>query len=211
MIVVLNSFKSTIFYQTFSLFSPFPKAVDEPEFSVAYAKMCEVLRSKKVTSEASEGRRSEPHKMDFQRMMITRCQREFERDYMEGFDRKKFEEDLKAAESEERKKEMQLEYEDKERRARRRSLGNIRFIGELYNLRMLTDRIMHEIIQNLLTVSIKEALECLCWLLRTSGKILEEATNMRFASQYNIDPVSTVTTPFKSFVKSQSITNKMSI
>ena len=199
MIVVLNSFKSTIFYQTFSLFSPFPKAVDEPEFSVAYAKMCEVLRSKKVTSEASEGRRSEPHKMDFQRMMITRCQREFERDYMEGFDRKKFEEDLKAAESEERKKEMQLEYEDKERRARRRSLGNIRFIGELYNLRMLTDRIMHEIIRKLLGASDEETLECLCWLLNTTGKQLEEATNAKLASQQQSDPVSISANDFNDF------------
>ena len=192
MIVVLNSFKSTIFYQTFSLFSPFPKAVDEPEFSVAYAKMCEVLRSKKVTAEKAEAQKP----MDFQRMMITRCQREFERDYMEGFDRKKFEEDLKAAESEERKKEMQLEYEDKERRARRRSLGNIRFIGELYNLRMLTDRIMHEIIRKLLGASDEETLECLCWLLNTTGKQLEEATNMKLASQHNSDPVSIAVNDF---------------
>ena len=160
--------------------------MDEPEFSVAYAKMCEVLRSKKVTAEKAEVQKP----MDFQRMMITRCQREFERDYMEGFDKKKFEEDLKAAESEERKKEMQLEYEDKERRARRRSLGNIRFIGELYNLRMLTDRIMHEIIRKLLGASDEETLECLCWLLNTTGKQLEEATNMKLASQHNSDPVS---------------------
>ena len=195
MIVVLNSFKSTIFYQTFSLFSPFPKAVDEPEFSVAYAKMCEVLRSKKVTAEKAEAQKP----MDFQRMMITRCQREFERDYMEGFDRKKFEEDLKAAESEERKKEMQLEYEDKERRARRRSLGNIRFIGELYNLRMLTDRIMHEIIRKLLGASDEETLECLCWLLNTTGKQLEEATNAKLASQQQSDPVSTSAIDFNDF------------
>ena len=166
--------------------------MDEPEFSVAYARMCEVLRSKKVTAEPNDGRRNEPSKpMDFQRMMITRCQREFERDYMEGFDRKKFEADLEAAESEERKKEMQLEYEDKERRARRRSLGNIRFIGELYNLRMLTDRIMHEIIRKLLGASDEETLECLCWLLNTTGKQLEEATNAKLASQQHSDPVST--------------------
>lgn len=189
MIVVLKSLKSTSFFTfckhfNYSFFPP--KAVDEPEFSVAYAKMCEVLRSKKVTAEKAEVQKP----MDFQRMMITRCQREFERDYMEGFDKKKFEEDLKAAESEERKKEMQLEYEDKERRARRRSLGNIRFIGELYNLRMLTDRIMHEIIRKLLGASDEETLECLCWLLNTTGKQLEEATNMKLASQHNSDPVS---------------------
>ena len=82
--------------------------MDEPEFCVAYARMCEVLRSKKVHAErqgVSDGPRQQ---VDFQRMMISRCQKEFERDYMEGFDKASFEANLAAAESEERKKEMQL-------------------------------------------------------------------------------------------------------
>ena len=74
---------------------------------------------------------------------------------------------------------MQAEFEDKERRARRRSLGNIRFIGELYNLKMLTDRIMHEIINKLIRQIDEESLECLCWLLNTIGKALEHATNAK--------------------------------
>ena len=75
------------------------------------------------------------------------------------------------------------EYEDKERRARRRSLGNIRFIGELYNLRMLTDRIMHEIIRKLINQTDEESLECLCWLLNTTGKQLEQATEQKLTEQ----------------------------
>ena len=58
----------------------FFQAVDEPEFSQAYARMCEVLSGKKVTNDESSGQKP----MNFQRMMITRCQKEFERDYMEG-------------------------------------------------------------------------------------------------------------------------------
>ena len=54
--------------------------MDEPEFSQAYARMCEVLSGKKVTADESTGAKP----MNFQRMMITRCQKEFERDYMEG-------------------------------------------------------------------------------------------------------------------------------
>ena len=153
--------------------------MDEPEFCVAYARMCEVLRSKKVHAERQGVSDGPSKQVDFQRMMIGRCQKEFERDYMEGFDKASFEANLAAAESEERKKEMQLEYEDKERRARRRSLGNIRFIGELYNLRMLTDRIMHEIIRKLINQTDEESLECLCWLLNTTGKQLEAATEQK--------------------------------
>ena len=47
-------------------------------------------------------------------------------------------------------------------RARRRSLGNIRFIGELYKLKMLTARIMHECVKKLLKTTDEESLECLC-------------------------------------------------
>ena len=54
--------------------------MDEPEFSQAYARMCEVLSGKKVITDESTGQKP----MNFQRMMITRCQKEFERDYMEG-------------------------------------------------------------------------------------------------------------------------------
>ena len=55
----------------------FEKAVDEHEFSQSYARMCEVLSGKKVTNDGQKP-------MNFQRMMITRCQKEFEKDYMAG-------------------------------------------------------------------------------------------------------------------------------
>ena len=145
------------------------QAVDEPEFSVAYAKMCEVLRNKKVQTDRGVD-------LDFRKILVSRCQKEFERNYMEGFDKEQFAEKLKKAETEEKKKELQLEFEQKERRARRRSLGNIRFIGELYNLKMLTDKIMHEIIKRLIILVDVESLECLCWLFNTVGKVLDEAT-----------------------------------
>ena len=45
---------------------------------------------------------------------------------MEGFDVSKYEADLKAAGDDEAKKlELQTDYEENERRARRRSMGNI--------------------------------------------------------------------------------------
>ena len=99
-----------------------------------------------------------------------------------GFDKQKYKAEYAAEESEEKRKTMQLEYEEKERRARRRSLGNIRFIGELYNLKMLTDRIMHEIIRRLVTQTDEESLECLCWLLNTIGKQLDQCTESKIVA-----------------------------
>ena len=101
--------------------------------------------------------------------------------FLAGFDKEKYKAALAAEESEDKRKTMQLEYEEKERRARRRSLGNIRFIGELYNLKMLTDRIMHEIIRRLVTQTDEESLECLCWLLNTIGKQLDQCTESKIA------------------------------
>ena len=123
--------------------------MEDPAHAEDCAKVCEFLRSMKVKAELQK----EPRRpMDFQRLMVTSCQREFEQN-------------LKA-----------------------RNIRNIRLIGELYNRRMLTDRIMHEIIRKLLGASDEEDLECLYWLLITSGKNLEEATNIKFASQSNSDP-----------------------
>ena len=44
---------------------------------------------------------------------------------------------------------------------------------------MLTDRIMHEIINKLIQLIDEESLECLCWLLNTIGKALEAATKAK--------------------------------
>lgn len=48
-----------------------------------------------------------------------------------------------------------------------------RFIGELFKLSMLTERIMHDCIMNLLKATDEESLECLCRLVSTVGKSLD--------------------------------------
>ena len=58
-------------------------------------------------------------------------------------------------------------------KAKRRVLGNIRFIGELFKLKMLTENIMHKCIVELLQTNDEENLECLCKLLRTIGKDID--------------------------------------
>ncbi len=64
-------------------------------------------------------------------------------------------------------------------KAKRRGLGLIRFIGELFKLSMLTERIMHECIRKLLLVQSpgeipgEEEMESLCKLLTTVGQQLD--------------------------------------
>lgn len=74
---------------------------------------------------------------------------------------------------EEEKQRLKEELEDAKDKARRRSLGNIKFIGELFKLKMLTETIMHDCIVKLLKNHDEESLECLCRLLSTIGKDLD--------------------------------------
>lgn len=68
---------------------------------------------------------------------------------------------------------LQGELEEAKNKARRRSIGNIKFIGELFKRKMLTEAIMHDCVVKLLKNHDEESLECLCRLLTTIGKDLD--------------------------------------
>lgn len=53
----------------------FEKAVDEPIFSPTYAKMCQALSAKEVASSTNPAETT-----NFRKLLLTRCQREFEKD-----------------------------------------------------------------------------------------------------------------------------------
>lgn len=53
----------------------FLKAVDEPIFSTTYAKMCQALSTKEVASSANPAETT-----NFRKLLLTRCQKEFEKD-----------------------------------------------------------------------------------------------------------------------------------
>ena len=97
----------------------FEKAVDEPSFSVAYASMCGELQKKKVSDETGK-------EVNFRKLLIMRCQQEFEKDYLEGEAREKHVAAMNATTDEDEKKKIKVEFEALERKLRKRSLGNIR-------------------------------------------------------------------------------------
>ena len=64
---------------------------------------------------------------------------------------------------------------DADTKLRRRAVGTVRFIGELYKIDMLTGKIMRSCMNLLLDVDVisEETLECLCKLLTTVGEKME--------------------------------------
>lgn len=65
------------------------------------------------------------------------------------------------------------EHRAMETKARRRSLGLKRFIGELFKLEILNEPILHECLEKLLNNCHEDSVECLCKLLSTCGKRLD--------------------------------------
>uniref|UniRef100_A0A8C5B082 Eukaryotic translation initiation factor 4 gamma 1 n=1 Tax=Gadus morhua TaxID=8049 RepID=A0A8C5B082_GADMO len=146
----------------------FEKAISEPNFSVAYANMCRCLMGLKVpTTDNPEAT------VNFRKLLLNRCQKEFEKDQDDDVIFEKKQKELEASKDDEERDRLKVELQASKDKARRRSLGNIKFIGELFKLKMLTEAIMHDCVVKLLKNHDEESLECLCRLLATIGKDLD--------------------------------------
>lgn len=150
----------------------FEKAIDEPHFSVAYARLCSKLSESLAASEGD-------NKPLFKKTLITKCQNEFEKhvvneqiiaDKLAPFLAK-----VNETDDPDKKLEHKLNLEEEERNLRRRSVGTVRFIGELYKIGMLTSKIMIGCIRTLIDKDSEDKLECSCKLLTTIGAKLEES------------------------------------
>ncbi|RDX78681.1 Eukaryotic translation initiation factor 4G [Mucuna pruriens] len=140
----------------------FEKALMEPTFCEMYANFCSHLAA--VLPDLSQ----DNEKITFKRLLLNKCQEEFERGEREQEEANKADEGEVKLSNEER--------EEKRTKARRRMLGNIRLIGELYKKKMLTERIMHECIKKLLGQyqdPDEEDIEALCKLMSTIGEMID--------------------------------------
>ncbi|KAI5726572.1 hypothetical protein M8J76_005002 [Diaphorina citri] len=152
----------------------FQKAIAEPSFSEFYAKMCYEMMKREVVDETKpvnkDGKRPS---VNFKNLLLNKCQKEFEKNEFEERKNDIKLDEIEAEQDPEKKKELRLMFEEEERLIRKRSVGNCRFIGELYKLNMLTTKIMHHCISELLKKTEEEPLERACKLLSTIGKDLE--------------------------------------
>ena len=169
----------------------FEKATDEATFSEMYARLCRKMMeqiSPKVQDDGIKNSEGKPFAGGnlFRKYLLNRCQEDFERGWVAkeataAAAASKATADLAVREANEKTKggeESEL-YSDEyyaAAKAKRRGLGLIRFIGELFKLQMLTERIMHECIKKLLgnvENPEEEEIESLCKLLITVGSLLD--------------------------------------
>ncbi|CAL5076145.1 unnamed protein product [Urochloa decumbens] len=146
----------------------------EPTFCQVYANFCsQLVLSLPGFSEDNES-------ITFMRLLLNICQMEFERSERKEAEADKREEGGAINQTKEEREERRID-------ARKRMLGNIRFIGELYKKRMLTERIMHECIKKLIgdfQNPDEKNIEGLCTLMSTIGEIIDHRKSKEHMDAY---------------------------
>ncbi|RBQ73454.1 hypothetical protein FVER14953_07105 [Fusarium verticillioides] len=164
----------------------FEKATDEAHWASMYAKFC-----KRMLETMSPDVRDERIKDKngnvvsggnlFRKYLLNRCQEEFERGWTVNLPDKPDEEEDAAGKKTAEAALLSDEYYAAAA-AKRRGLGLVQFIGELYKLGMLTERIMHECVHKLVDykgVPDEAEVESLSKLLRTIGGNLDSTEKGR--------------------------------
>jgi len=152
----------------------FEKAIDEPKYCEIYARLCQ-----KLSQDAPNFDEPDSKSNTFLRLLLSKCQDEFETRSKASsvFDRK----DEPLTEMEKHAKNM----------AKRKMLGNLKFIGELGKFELLQEAILHKCIQQLLAkkkrtslCDMAEDIECLCQIVQTVGKRLDTPRAKNIMDQY---------------------------
>lgn len=154
----------------------FDKALDEPKYSSMYAQLC-----KRLSEEAPSFDKEPSNSSTFLRLLIAVC-------------RDKFNNRLKRDENDNRPPpENEADEEERRHLAKQRMLGNVKFIGELNKLDMLSKNVLHQCIMELFdkkkkrtagTQEMCEDMECLAQLLKTCGKNLDSEQGKELMNQY---------------------------
>ncbi|KOB72862.1 Eukaryotic translation initiation factor 4G [Operophtera brumata] len=136
----------------------FEKAIRGTDFSKACAAMSQKLSVIKVPSDHN------PEQfVSFIGLVIQKCQNQFES--WKTDEQEKIEKELAETNDSVKKEELRVILDEETNIIRLRAFANVRFMGELYKLKMMTSKIIIYCIKNLL--------ECLRQLLTTTGKELE--------------------------------------
>ncbi|KAL3896629.1 MAG: hypothetical protein SGCHY_003946, partial [Lobulomycetales sp.] len=167
----------------------FDKALSEAHYATMYAQLCYKLCDKLPLLQPWMQEAPDNKNNKFRRGLLLKCQQEFEAGKNWAVEEAEAREQAKkGAENmtlEER--EAFLAAGEKRIKSKIRSLGNIRFVGELFKLRIITEKVMHACVKSLLTNVTdpeEESVESLCKLMSTIGSYLDTQTAVDHMTTY---------------------------
>ena len=195
----------------------FEKATDESTWSEMYARLCRKMMEQISPNIHDEGIKNNDGKpiaggQLFRKYLLNRCQEDFYRGWANKQTAaaaaacKAVEDEAAKAAQVANGDEVALYSEEYyiAQKAKRQGLGLVKFIGELFKLQMLTERIMHECVKNLLgnvDNPEEEDIESLCKLLSTVGALLDTPKAKAHLDIYFAR--------MKELTKSQHVTSRM--
>lgn len=145
-----------------------------------YARLCKQLSDEAANFEPRKPiDENQKGHSTFRILLLNKCKDEFENR-------------SKASEAFENQDDLGPEEEERRQVAKRKMLGNIKFIGELGKLGIVSETILHRCIQQLLEKKRRggsrgdaaEDIECLCQIMRTCGRILDSDKGRGLMDQY---------------------------
>ncbi|XP_064804952.1 uncharacterized protein LOC135522529 isoform X6 [Oncorhynchus masou masou] len=142
----------------------YKNAIEYPTYADVYAKVCHhhQLMGLKVPGVT----------VPFRKLLLNRCQKGFEKDNSKIL--KEMQRELDAITEKEDRQRLREGLEETKAEGQRELLCNIKFMCELFKLKMIMETVMHNCIVKLLKNGDDGSLEGLCTLLFTIGKDLEE-------------------------------------
>lgn len=141
----------------------FEKALDEMNFGDMYPRLV-VLLSEKLPAIPADHNEEQSKKVTFKSVMLSMCQSEFEKAYLAVLPSSTASPAYGSAQAET----LRL-------KQRHRLLGNMKFIGELYNKGLLNMSVIIYCARQLTSGLRSDHLEAACTLLEVTGATLEKA------------------------------------
>lgn len=165
----------------------FDKALFEAFYARQYALLCSKLSDK--LPHLQKWISIDAKNNAFRRALLNKCQEEFESGTTwAAADLAAREQAKLVNEMTQEEKDTFLVEQESRNKAKIRTLGNMRFIGELFIAGLITEKIMHSCVVQLISNNVKdpeeEAIESLCKLLMTVGKKLDSAQAARHLDAY---------------------------
>lgn len=152
----------------------FDKALAEPNYCSLYAELC-----RRLDREAPNFEPPDAPIRTFRRLLLAKCEYEFENRILHGHTH------LNTSNDDE------MDPTEARVQARKKAIGNIKLIGELGKLDLVSEAILHKCLKTLLKRGTNENLaercedlECLIKIMQTVGKKLDQGQGKNLMDQY---------------------------